>query len=175
MFKIKKLEVACGEPARQRVPDPSVAASSSPRSSPVGCCGRGERLQHCEDARRWDNEFIAACHPAMAISTIRHCTLPLKGRASPTTPTLPGPRLIRWGRAHGEEEGDLGKGDQEGRRDQDLARWKEGERRERKWDKKYLSRKTRKFPWPHLKPRQLRVPVIFHNQSGWLTLAYLIF
>lgn len=35
----------------------------------------------------------------MAISTIRHCKLPLKGRASPTTPTLPNARLIRWGRA----------------------------------------------------------------------------
>lgn len=94
MFKIKRQKAACGEPGRRGVLDPSATESSRPWSSPVGCCGRRERLQHCEDARRWDNEFIAACHPAMAISTIRHCTLPLKGRASPTTPTLPGPRLI---------------------------------------------------------------------------------
>lgn len=90
---------ACGEPVKRRVRVPSDAVSSRRPSSPVGRCERGEQRERCEDARRWNNEFIAACHPAMAISTIRHCKLPLKGRASPTPPTLPGPRLIRWGRA----------------------------------------------------------------------------
>lgn len=109
---------------KRRVCVPSAAVSSCPPSSPVGRCERREQRERCEDARRWNNEFIAACHPAMAISTIRHCTLPLKGRASPTTPTLPRPRLIRWGRA--KEEGDRGKGDEVGERDWDPARWKEG-------------------------------------------------
>lgn len=113
---------ACGEPAKLRVRVPSDAVSSCPPSSPVGRCERGEQRERCEDARRWNNEFIAACHPAMAISTIRHCKLPLKGRASPTTPTLPGPRLIRWGRAG--LGGDRGKGDSGGGRDP--VRWKEG-------------------------------------------------
>lgn len=101
--------------ARVRVP-PQAASSCSP-SSPVGRCERGEQRERCEDARRWNNEFIAACHPAMAISTIRHCKLPLKGRASPTPPTLPGPRLIRRGRAGdgwGWGGGDRGKEDREG-------------------------------------------------------------
>lgn len=98
-IKTKMPGAACGEPVKRRVRVPSDAVSSCPPSSPVGRCERGEQRERCEDARRWNNEFIAACHPAMAISTIRHCKLPLKGRASPTTPTLPGPRLIRWGRA----------------------------------------------------------------------------
>lgn len=117
---------ACSEPATRRVRVPSGAAPPCPRSSPVGRCERGEQRERCEDARRWNNEFIAACHPAMAISTIRHCKLPLKGRASPTTPTLPRPRLIRWERAG--VGGDRGKGDREGGRDP--ARWKEGRGRE---------------------------------------------
>lgn len=118
---------ACSEPAKRRVRVPSDAVASCSPSSPVGRCERREQRERCEDARRWNNEFIAACHPAMAISTIRHCKLPLKGRASPTTPTLRGPRLIGWGRAG--EGGDRGKGDREGGRDP--ARWKEGRGRER--------------------------------------------
>ncbi|XP_042644210.1 uncharacterized protein LOC122152919 [Tyto alba] len=50
-------------------------------------CEQEEKGEKCEDERRWNNEFIAECHPAMAISTIRHCRLPLKGRAS--KPPLP--------------------------------------------------------------------------------------
>ena len=121
-IKTKMQGAACGEPAKLRVRVPSDAVSSCPPSSPVGRCERGEQRERCEDPRRWNNEFIAACHPAMAISTIRHCKLPLKGRASPTTPTLPGPRLIRWGRAG--LGGDRGKGDRGGGRDP--VRWKEG-------------------------------------------------
>lgn len=49
---------------------------------------------------------------------------------------------------------------------------KEGTRvREGLREKKYLGRKTRKIPWPHLKPQQLRVCVIFHNQSGLANLG----
>ncbi|XP_052650006.1 uncharacterized protein LOC128144791 isoform X2 [Harpia harpyja] len=55
--------------------------------SPVCRCEQEEKGEKCEDERRWNNEFIAECHPAMAISTIRHCRLPLKGRAS--KPPLP--------------------------------------------------------------------------------------
>lgn len=124
--KTKMQGAAFGEPVKRRVRVPLDAVSSCQPSSPVGRCERGEQRERCEDARRWNNEFIAACHPAMAISTIRHCKLPLKGRASPTTPTLPGPRLIRRGRAG--QGGDRGKGDREGGRD--TARWKEGRRRE---------------------------------------------
>lgn len=28
---------------------------------------------------------------------------------------------------------------------------------------KYLSKKNRRFPWPHLKPQRLGVCLIFHN------------
>lgn len=126
-IKTKMPGAACSEPAKRRVRVPSDAVASCSPSSPVGRCERREQRERCEDARRWNNEFIAACHPAMAISTIRHCKLPLKGRASPTTPTLRGPRLIGWGRAG--EGGDRGKGDREGGRDP--ARWKEGRGRER--------------------------------------------
>lgn len=55
--------------------------------SPVCRCEQEEKGEKCEDERSWNNEFIAECHPAMAISTIRHCRLPLKGRAS--KPPLP--------------------------------------------------------------------------------------
>ena len=174
-IKTKMPGAAWGKPAKRRVWVPSDAVSSCPPSSPVCRCERREQRERCEDARRWNNEFIAACHPAMAISTIRHCKLPLKGRASPNTPTLPGPRLIRWGRAGLGWGGgvDRGKGDRGGGRDP--ARWKEGGGREqgRRGRKKYL-RKQNRFPWPHLKPQRLGVCLIFHNQWGWLTSAYLI-
>lgn len=173
--KTKMPGAACGKPAKRRVWVPSDAVSSCPPSSPVCRCERREQRERCEDARRWNNEFIAACHPAMAISTIRHCKLPLKGRASPTTPTLPGPRLIRWGRAGLGWGGgvDRGKGDRGGGRHP--ARWKEGGGREqgRRGRKKYL-RKQNRFLWLHLKPQRLGVCLIFHNQWGWLTSAYLI-
>ena len=140
-IKAKMQGAACGEPVKRRVSVPSDAVSSCPPSSPVGRCERGEQRERCEDARRWNNEFIAACHPAMAISTIRHCKLPLKGRASPTTPTLPGPRLIGWGRAG--QRGDRGKGDRGGGRDP--ASWKEGEGREqgRGWGKVFEQEKQK--------------------------------
>lgn len=137
-IKTKTQGAACSEPAKRRVRVPSDAVPSCSPSSPVGRCERGEQRERCEDARRWNNEFIAACHPAMAISTIRHCKLPLKGRASPTTPTLPGPRLIRWGRAG--EGGDRGKGDREGGRDP--ARWKEGRGREQGQEEKKKKKKV---------------------------------
>jgi hypothetical protein len=41
-------------------------------------------------------------------------------------------------------------------------------------EKKYLGKKNRKFLWSHLKPQRLWVCLIFHNQSGLLTSAYLI-
>lgn len=137
-IKTKMQGSASSEPVKRRVRVPSDAVRSCLRSSPVGRCERGEQRERCEDARRWNNEFIAACHPAMAISTIRHCKLPLKGRASPTTPTLPRPRLIRWGRA--DEGGDRGKGDREGGRDP--ARWKEGRGREQGREEKKKKRKS---------------------------------
>lgn len=48
---------------KRRVCVPSAAVSSCPPSSPVGRCERREQRERCEDARRWNNEFIAACHP----------------------------------------------------------------------------------------------------------------
>lgn len=155
-------EAACGEPVERRVRVPSEAASSCPPSSPVGRCERREQRERCEDARRWNNEFIAACHPAMAISTIRHCKLPLKGRASPTPPTLPGPRLIRRGRAG--EGGDRGKGDREG-----PGEVEGGTRGGSKGDcgagGEYWGKKNR-FPWPHLKPQWLRGCLIISQPIG---------
>ncbi|XP_047730007.1 actin cytoskeleton-regulatory complex protein pan-1-like [Prionailurus viverrinus] len=73
---------ACGQPAKRRVRVPSDAVSSCPPSSPVGRCERGEQRERCEDARRWNNEFIAACHPAMevpAASFFPRCT-PVRSR-----------------------------------------------------------------------------------------------
>lgn len=62
-IKAKMQGAACGEPVKRRVSVPSDAVSSCPPSSPVGRCERGEQRERCEDARRWNNEFIAACHP----------------------------------------------------------------------------------------------------------------
>lgn len=80
-----------------------------PLSSPVGPCERREQRERCEDARRWNNEFIAACHPAKAISTIRHCKLLLKGeRASPhhhSHPGRPAPNQMGEGGREREKEG----------------------------------------------------------------------
>lgn len=80
-----------------------------PLSSPIGPCERREQRERCEDARRWNNEFIAACHPAKAISTIRHCKLLLKGeRASPhhhSHPVRPAPNQMGEGGREREKEG----------------------------------------------------------------------
>lgn len=67
---------------------------------------------------------------------------------------------------------DRGKGDRGGGRHP--ARWKKGGREQgRRGRKKYL-RKQNRFLWLHLKPQRLGVCLIFHNQWGWLTSAYLI-
>ncbi|XP_052650007.1 uncharacterized protein LOC128144791 isoform X3 [Harpia harpyja] len=70
------------EKGREEIQAPKPASIVS-----VCRCEQEEKGEKCEDERRWNNEFIAECHPAMAISTIRHCRLPLKGRAS--KPPLP--------------------------------------------------------------------------------------
>lgn len=38
-------------------------------------------------------------------------------------------------------------------------------------ESKYLGKKNRRFPWPHLKPQQLRIRLIFHNELGLANLG----
>lgn len=61
------------------------------------------------------------------------------------------------------EERETGK--EEGTRTWLGRRRDKGGREGERGRKKVFEQENRKFPWPHLKPQQLWVRVIFHNQS----------